>query len=49
MAGNKRANKARNQTTGNRRGLDNARWFDGNVKRTRKRNKIAKASRKKNR
>ena len=45
MAGNARRNKARNQVTGGK----DAPWFLANVKRQRNRNKMAKASRKKNR
>lgn len=49
MAGNPGANKARNQTTGNRRGIDNAPWLKNNTARNRKRRKLAKQSRKNNR
>ena len=42
-------NKARNQTTGSTRGVDDATWFKNRKKRARKKNKIAKASRKANR
>ena len=45
MAGNRRKNTARNQL----RGYGAARWFDANVARQRARNKMAKASRRKNR
>ena len=49
MAGNKRKNKARNQTTGSRRGIDDAKWFQSNRARNRKREKIAQRSRRANR
>lgn len=49
MAGNKRKNKARNQTTGNVRGRDDATWFKNNKQRQRGRSKMAKASRRANR
>jgi len=49
MAGNARANKARNQTTGNVRGADNAQWLKNNTARNRKRRKLAKLARRKNR
>lgn len=50
MAGNPRANKARNQTgIGNKRGVDNAQWLKNNTKRNRVRRKLAKLSRRKNR
>lgn len=42
-------NKARNQTTGSQRGVDDATWFKNRKKRARRKNKIAKASRKANR
>lgn len=42
-------NKARNQTSGNRRGVDDADWFKARKLRARKKNKIAKASRRRNR
>ncbi len=42
-------NKARNQTTGNRRGQDNAPWLKNRKLRDRARTKQAKASRKRNR
>ena len=45
MAGNPRKNTARGQL----RGQGSARWFDANVERQRARNKMAKASRRKNR
>ncbi len=45
MAGNSRANGAKNQTIGS---ID-APWFKKNRRRQRKRSKIAKASRKRNR
>ncbi len=50
MAGNRRANKARNQIgAGNKRGVDNAPWLKNNTDRARRRRKIAKASRRNNR
>ncbi len=50
MAGNRRANKARNQIgAGNKRGVDNAPWLKNNTDRARRRRKISKASRRKNR
>ena len=49
MGGNRRKNKARNQMTGNQRHVDDAPWFKNNGRRQRKRNKIAKQSRRKNR
>lgn len=49
MGGNKRGNKARNQTTGNHRHQDDAAWHKNNRDRTRRRAKIAKASKRKNR
>ncbi len=49
MAGNKRANKARNQTTGRHRGIDDAPWFKKQKERQRKRSQMAKASKRKNR
>ena len=49
MAGNKRKNGARNQTSGTRRHQDDAAWHKNNTDRSRKRQKIAKASRKANR
>lgn len=50
MAGNKRANKARNQIgSGNKRGVDNAPWLKNNKRRNRKRNKSARISRRNNR
>ena len=49
MGGNARANKARNQTTGSRRGPDNAQWLKNNTGRNRRRRQMAKLSRKKNR
>ncbi len=42
-------NKARNQTSGSTRGVDDAAWFKARKLRARKKNKIAKASRKANR
>lgn len=42
-------NKARNQVKGSRRGIDDADWFKARKARARKRDKIAKASRKRNR
>jgi hypothetical protein len=42
-------NKARNQTSGSTRGVDDADWFKLRKKRARVKNKIAKASRKRNR
>ena len=42
-------NKARNQTSGSQRHVDDADWFKARKLRQRKRNKIAKASRKANR
>ena len=47
MAGNRRTNKCRNQLRGG--GDVNARWFDKQIARNRKRNKIARQSRRKNR
>lgn len=49
MAGNKRSNKARNQTDGTMRGRDDATWFKNNKKRGRARNKQASKSRRANR
>ncbi len=49
MPGNKRSNKARNQTTGTHRGQDDAPWFSKNKVRQRNRSKIAKASKRANR
>ena len=49
MGGNRRSNKARNQTTGTHRGVDDAPWFVGQRTRNRKRSKMAKASRRRNR
>ena len=42
-------NKARNQTTGNRRGQDDATWFKKRKLANRARRKVAKAARKRNR
>ncbi len=42
-------NKARNQTSGSQRHVDDATWFKNRKIRARKKNKIAKASRKRNR
>ena len=49
MGGNRRKNKARNQTTGSHRNVDDASWFKKNKVRQRKRNDMAKRSRRKNR
>ena len=42
-------NKARNQTSGSHRHVDDADWFKNRKKRQRRKSKIAKASRKRNR
>jgi len=42
-------NKARNQTSGSTRHVDDATWFKNRKKRQRKKNAIAKASRRRNR
>ncbi len=47
MAGNKRGNKSRGQLRGG--GKVNAVWLENNKRRQRKRNKVAKASKKRNR
>ena len=49
MAGTKRANKARNQTTGGRKHIDDAGWHRNNRKRNKARNQQAKRSRRANR
>jgi hypothetical protein len=49
MSGNNRKNKARNQTTGQVRHQDDAPWFKNNIKRARRRRKLASQSRKNNR
>ncbi len=49
MAGNSRSNKARNQTSGTHRGVDDAAWFVRQRTRNRIRTKIAKASKRRNR
>ena len=49
MGGNPRKGKARNQMTGSHRHVDDAAWFKNNNVRQRKRNKIARQSRRKNR
>lgn len=49
MGGNSRSNKARNQTTGTHRGVDDAAWFKKQRARNRRRAKMAKASKRRNR
>ncbi len=48
MGGNRRTNKAKNQR-GRQNSSENAVWFDKGKRRNRKRDKIAKASRRMNR
>ena len=49
MAGNKRSNKSRNQTTGKTRHQDDAPWHKKNRSRSKARNNQAKRSRRANR
>ena len=49
MGGTTRTNKARNQTTGDRRHVDDAAWFTKKVARDKRRADMAKKSRRKNR
>ena len=49
MGGTRRSNKARNQTRGNRRGVDDADWHKKNSARSDQRRKMARQARRKNR